>query len=286
MPGGGEEFVDSDGDGIYDEFDCAPADPTKGGDADNDGVGDCDDCAPGNSAYTGADFDGDGYNDCEDCNDLNANVNIDCSNGGCPDPSAEWECNNQWTWQWNSQLCRCECLESNGCFTPIILDLAGNNFSLTSKANGVQFDFGGDGIKEQVPWTSANSDDAWLALDRNGDGIINSSKELFGNGTQQPSGPEPNGFKALAALDSNGDGKINALDPTFTGLRLWVDSNHDGISQEAELFTLPAKGMTSIETAYKVVGRTDNFGNKFLFKGRALLGGKARNVYDVILAAQ
>jgi hypothetical protein len=51
--------------------------------------------------------------------------------GGC-DPFARQECYNIWTWSWDDAACTCFCDPGYGCFTPVLLDIQGNGFSLTS----------------------------------------------------------------------------------------------------------------------------------------------------------
>ncbi|HEX8405061.1 MAG TPA: hypothetical protein VF670_10620, partial [Duganella sp.] len=88
-----------------------------------------------------------------------------------------------------------------------------------------------------------------LALDRNGDGVINDGGELFGSATTLADGSKAaDGYAALAALDSNGDGKVSGADDAFGALRVWVDGNSDGVSQAAELKTLEQLGIASIAT--------------------------------------
>jgi len=151
---------------------------------------------------------------------------------------------------------------------------------------------GGDGKREPIAWTTSGTDDAWLVLDRNGNGVIDNAKEMFGNFTEQPQGNvAPNGFLALAEFDErskggNEDGLITMNDSVFQGLRLWQDVNKNGVSENSELHSLKQLGLKTIELDYKQSPRTDSYGNQFKYRAKVRDNNDAqlgRWAYDIIL---
>lgn len=218
-----------------------------------------------------------------------------CGGNSCPDDCQQEDagdsCTNDYgtdcTWQGPTDYCK---YPSTGCpagddsygscciqvHSPIVIDTTGDGFQLTNAKTGVLFPITESFTKFQTAWTSPTANNAWLVLDRNGNGLIDNGKELFGNYTPQPApspGVKRNGFLALAVYDrvengGNADGVIDERDGIYSKLRLWIDANHNGISEPSELFTLPEKGVEGIELAYSLSKSVDSSGNSFRYRSR------------------
>lgn len=198
---------------------------------------------------------------------------VSCTCPPCPGDSGytDWNYEMCWVGETHWSCTACTCIHNS----PIIVDVLGNGFALTGVTGGVTFNFNGEGA-EHIGWTAASSDDAFLVLDQNSNGTIDDGSELFGNRTPQPeppAGTERNGFLALAEYDKpsnggNGNGKIDPTDAIFPSLRLWQDTNHNGISEPAELHTLASIGLHTLELDYKMSKNVDEFGNAFRYRAK------------------
>ncbi|XWU45337.1 MAG: hypothetical protein HEQ09_09280 [Dolichospermum sp. UKL202] len=168
--------------------------------------------------------------------------------------------------------------------SPIILDLDGNGVDTISKSAGIHFDLDGNKFAETTGWVGKN--DGLLVLDKNGNGKIDNGTELFGNNTLLKNGTKAaNGFVALAELDNNKDGKIDASDTAYNQLRVWKDSNSNGLADTGELLTLTQAGVKSLNTGYTNQTQTDAQGNQHLQVGNyTRTDGSTRAMNDVWFA--
>jgi hypothetical protein len=220
-----------------------------------------------------------------------------CTGNGCEVIQEDW----QYLYTDCGQACS-DCLCGAECFegtcgppiancTPIIIAVGQNaNHQLTSVQGGVWFDLDGDGVLERIPWTLPNDPVAFLVLDLNGNGVIDNGNELFGNYSALPGGGAVgNGFEALAWYDrnrGNGDGLVDSNDSIWPSLRLWIDWNHDGISQPGELYPLGHWQLSSISLDFRTIDRQDAYGNVYRLQAACRLGNQTRFGYDVYFTAK
>jgi hypothetical protein len=151
------------------------------------------------------------------------------------------------------------------------------DYRLTDPAQGVLFDLNGDGRLELVAWTAPGSKLAFLALDRNGNGTIDSGAELFGNHTLPGAG---NGFAALSQ-STPCKGLVREGCALYEQLLLWEDDNHDGISAAEELHKF-SDHYLGISGGYVDDGLRDKYGNEFRLRGTAAVRdpGKSKHYPD------
>jgi large repetitive protein len=122
---------------------------------------------------------------------------------------------------------------------PVVLDLDGNGVAFVAASAGVTFDFNGDGVREHTAWVG--SGDGLLAIDRNGDGLVNDGSEVVfaSNGLTDLQG-------LSAQYDSNHDGALDAADVDFGKFGVWQDANGNGVTDEGEFQLLTAAGIARI----------------------------------------
>ncbi len=133
---------------------------------------------------------------------------------------------------------------------PLALDLNDDGIVKTlSMSRGVHFDLDNSGFAERTSWVAP--EDGLLVLDRNNNNFIDGGAELFGTETLLSNGKyAKNGFEALAEFDVNQDGAVDANDTVYSSLRVWRDSNSNGVVDSGELKTLSELDIKSIATAY------------------------------------
>ena len=173
------------------------------------------------------------------------------------------------------------------CNTPLVLNFDGAPLRFDT-ATAASFDISGVGECLSTDWPAL----PWLALDRDGDGAIDSGRELFGSGTVLRGGQRAShGFEALAELDAERDGRVDAADPAFAELVLWSDGDGDRRGALSELVPVTAVDLVAIHLDVTIVPECDARGNcgreRARFEFRAPTGElRSGEVIDVYLACQ
>jgi len=170
----------------------------------------------------------------EECSAVDTQWTTDGESGGSSDPDANRNC---------ATLDNC---------SPLVLDLNGDGIHTTSTDDPVLFDIDATGTPKLISWTNPETDEGLLWVDLNHDRLVNDGHELFGIATLLADGsPAADGFTALRAYDAplwggNGDGAITVADKIWGRLLLWVDANHDGVSQPQEVGPVQQYGVTAL----------------------------------------
>lgn len=134
---------------------------------------------------------------------------------------------------------------------PLVINLDTDAASVSDQK--FYFDLDADGHQEQISRLNAGS--GFLALDKNGDGVINDGSELFGAATG-------NGFAELARYDQDGNGWIDEADEIFNQLLIWQkDENGNDVLRGLGAAGVGAIYLGSAETDFSLNSASDNHTN-------------------------
>lgn len=114
---------------------------------------------------------------------------------------------------------------------PLVINLDTDAAELSDQK--FYFDIDADGEEDEISMLGKGN--GYLALDQNGDGVINDGSELFGT-------KSGNGFADLARYDEDGNGWIDENDAIWSKLKIWCkDENGKDV-----LYSLAEKGVGAI----------------------------------------
>lgn len=114
---------------------------------------------------------------------------------------------------------------------PLVINLDGDVADVEDQT--FYFDLDADGEMDEISRLGKGS--GYLALDKNGDGVINDGSELFGT-------KSGDGFADLAKYDEDGNGWIDENDAVWDKLKIWCkDENGKDV-----LYRLADKGVGAI----------------------------------------
>lgn len=137
---------------------------------------------------------------------------------------------------------------------PLVINLDTNVAQVSDQK--FYFDLDQDGEEEEI--SSLQSGSGFLALDLNGDGVINDGGELFGT-------KSGNGFADLAKYDSDGNGWIDEADEIWKKLLIWT-KDEDGSDKLYHLSDLGvgAIGLGNVSTQFALNSAQDNQHNAMI----------------------
>ncbi len=175
------------------------------------------------------------------------------------------------------------------CNSPLVVDINHNGLDFSGPEGGVWFDLYGIDEPVHIQWLRPDTDDAFLVLDLNENGVVDSGAELFGQGSMMwlEGRKAHHGFEVLAqydleSLEGNHDGVISPHDGVWQNLYIWNDRNADGLSSAHELTQLSEADLGRFLLSPKVRRQTDQHGNKLKYWEKAFTGSHPPKPYWVV----
>jgi len=130
--------------------------------------------------------------------------------------------------------------------TVIVLDTDGKGITTQDIQDAkVRYDWDMDGLADQTSWIGSTN--AFLFLDRDGNGTVTDSSELNFWPTANPAAGDS--ASILSSLDTSQAGAITSADADWGNLKVWEDKNGNGVPDTGEILTLDAAGIRSIAVA-------------------------------------
>jgi hypothetical protein len=166
-------------------------------------------------------------------------------------------------------------------FCPLILDLNNDGIATTGLDAPVLYWFDLQGRPETTAWTNPSTEEAFIWIDLDLDRSAHPT-ELFGSRMSAPNGGyHRHGFEALVKYDTpdfggDGDGRITSKDRVWPQLKLWVDRNHDAISQPGEISVPMAHGIVALNLAVYDAHAYDQQGNEIYLAGNYVMRVQGR----------
>ena len=128
-------------------------------------------------------------------------------------------------------------------YDPLVINLDTDVTKLSDQT--FYFDLDADGEEEEISMLKGSG---YLALDKNGDGVINDGSELFGT-------KNGDGFADLARYDEDGNGWIDENDSIWSKLKIWCkDENGNDVLYKLSDKGVGAIGLENVSTDFTMQG--------------------------------
>lgn len=133
------------------------------------------------------------------------------------------------------------------------------NGKVVGEKRGKFYHWGKKTSQEKTEWLARNGGDGLLVWDKDKNGKITSSKELFGNFDLKGKKKFKNGYEKLGHyFDKNKDGKVDGKE--LKGLQIWADANANGKVDKGELQSLARHNVTSLNTKFNADDMSSQYG--------------------------